>query len=108
MIYLDNLEAFADLCRMRNMHGLYVSSGSWFDEIADRTDGIPPSCPLICLYLPTAQAFADGCAVFLFDTDEECRAAFDRVLGDDHRAPIQYRTYAITCSNLGDLMDENT
>jgi len=59
------------------------------------------------------QVLAEGRAIVLFNTERAMRIAYKKVVGDDGPTKLNAYTgpgnwYALTCSNTGKLLTENT
>ena len=115
---LDYHETFQFLCKAANKWGVSINyDPDWYieglqdgtftqDEIERATNGRISSKVHI-------QCYGDGGAVFLFDTEEEMNNCYYDMVGDDgptkrNSYDGKFRVYALTCSNTGQLMNENT
>ena len=112
---LSYTEIFELLCKSTNKWGLSLSfDWVWLEptvddvlsEIEKATNG------RLVMYNDT-QCIMDGYAVFLFDSEDEMLEAYEDIVGDDgptarnsYDGPV--RIYALTCSNEGVTLNENT
>lgn len=82
---------------------------SWYAEDYDAGEEVPLACPLIS----RETAIISDWAYVFFDTEAELDDAFDLTVGDDGPTPSnrydgEARVYALTCSNTGQILTENT
>lgn len=104
----DTLSA---LCAATKRWGMAVNAYGSADPSV-RTEEVRKAAP----YLSEDQALrvaTGGCAYLLFDSEEECYAAYDATVGDDgptkanpYNGPV--RVYALTCGPDGQTRNENT
>lgn len=106
MKVMSRSETLQKLCKASGKWGLYMKyNGPESDVYA-----MMYSAPFLDL---DSQAFSAGMSFILFKSEKECRKVFDRIVGDDgptesnpYKGPGNW--YALTCSDKGKLMNENT
>lgn len=94
-------------CRATDKWGVYIEIRP-FDDL----DEVLKAAPYLSVS-DDAQIIADGCGVILCDSKEEAERIFYQTVGDDgptetnpYNGPA--RVYAMTCSDGGMLLNENT
>lgn len=94
------------LCQASGKYALFIA----FDP-DDSWDEVIKAAPL--LTKDDLQILSDGCALFLFDTEEETWQAYNKIVGDDgptelnpYAGPV--RVYALTFDANGQAITENT
>jgi len=105
---LDQIAVLEALCRATRQWGMFINI-----HVPDAADWeeIWKAAPYLDDHM---QILADGCGIFLFDTETEMQEYYDQTVGDDgptetngYNGPAS--VYAITCNNAGQTMcNENT
>lgn len=107
---LDNHKLFQLACKLQGKWGLLL--GFHWEEEEGWLDEMVKACPFLDLQTDY-QAVGDGQGVLFFDTREEMEHYFDLVVGDDGPTKLNpydgpAKVYALTCSPIGQLWNENT
>jgi hypothetical protein len=101
------------LARLLNKWGLKISISEWSEG-----NNLLVEVPKACLFLEPGneeheQIIHNRKGYFLFETEEEMERAFLQCVGDDgptelnkYNGPV--RVYAVTCSPIGGILNENT
>jgi hypothetical protein len=108
---LCQIRVLEALCKATKQWGMFISIFCK-DIGSGEVDEICKAAP----YLKDdeyTQMLADGCGVFLFDTEEEMEQHYYQTVGDDGPTKTNpydgpARVYAITCDNTGQTLNENT
>jgi len=107
MKVLTSQHVFAALCKERKQWGLFLN----FDAVAE-WDEVEKTVPFLSgrEYIGF---LIDGEAFILCDSKEECQHLYDQVVGDDGHTKLnpyngRAKTYALTISDDGLFMNENT
>ena len=103
---VTKIELVRNLAKASNKFCIYISTIEK-DNIVEIQMAIPFLSMGNCFLL------ADSFLVLTFDTEKEMEEHFDRIVGDDGPTITngydgEVRVYALTCSNKGELLDENT
>lgn len=103
---LDTFQVFKLLCRSTAKWGLYLSGGHADPLEAEK------AAPILS-FQDHPQQVVDGFAILLYDDEGSCRAAYDRIVGDDGPTKTNpydgpARWYALTCDPAGQFRTENT
>ena len=99
------------LCKANHRYGAYFSI---FHDPSDDLEEIVKSAPfLVSTQNEDAQAIMDEEGYILFDSEDEMELYYSMTVGDDGPTDINYydgptKTYMITCSPEGKLLNENT
>ena len=107
MVSLHSHNLLQEACIRRACWGLYIFFNDC-DDFEERVKAVP-----FLKFLENLQVLLDGEGWLLFESREECDAAFWQCVGDD--GPTQAnpytgpaRAYALTCGPNGAFLNENT
>lgn len=107
---LSVMDAVKLVAQSQNKWAIYIS-WVWPDAYEDHEELIK-AAPYLNLE-DDSQIIFDGCAILLFETEEEMQDIFYRTVGDDGPTKLnnyngKIRVYALTCNPRGLLLNENT
>lgn len=112
MTYLhDTFEVMKELCKSTGRWGMCINAyGVGGDDV--EPEEVQKAAPYVDIDQALRLVLGEG-AILLFDSEDECHAAYDATVGDD--GPTKHnqyhgpaRVYACTCSPDGELRSENT
>lgn len=104
-------DLFQHYCRLAGKWGLYLSVAECPEE--DYTDNLAAATMLAQDDEHFFRLIYEDAVYIFFDTEEEMRAVYGRVVGDEGPTEANpydgpCRVYALTCRNDGRLLNENT
>ena len=114
MEIFDKIYMLSAICKISRKFGMYIN----FDKDQNGPDEdqdwreIIKAAPYLDFSI-NHQIFLDGQAWLLFDSEEEMLICYNQTVGDDGPTKLnQYKgkatVYALTCSPIGELLNENT
>ena len=102
----EDHDIFKFLCKATKKWGLYILFGEEEEgeDVLEFLNRVEKDSGGLVKRGDSTNAFFDGYAYFLYDTEEEMRDAYNGVSGKDSGGVV----YALTCSNGGVWLTENT